>query len=77
MLIEILGPGCPKCERLAAAAREAVAGLGVDVQVVKVKDISQITARGVLMTPALVVDGNVKSSGRVLSAAQIRELLGA
>jgi len=75
MLIEILGPGCPKCERLAAAAREAVDGLAVEAEVVKVKDITQIAARGVLLTPALAVDGEVKSSGRVLTPAQIRALL--
>jgi len=75
MLIEVLGPGCAKCEKLAAAAQEAVAGLGLDAEVVKVKDITQITARGVLMTPALAIDGEVKSSGRVLTVAQIRELL--
>jgi len=75
MLIEVLGIGCPKCEKLAAAAREAVAGLGIDAEVVKVKDISEITARGVLMTPALAVDGDIKSSGKVLSADEIRELI--
>jgi len=75
MLIEVLGPGCPKCERLAAAATDAVAGLDVDADVVKVTDILQITARGVLLTPALVVDGEVRSSGKVLTAAQIRALI--
>ncbi|MHC4957738.1 MAG: thioredoxin family protein [Planctomycetota bacterium] len=75
MLIEILGPGCPKCEKLAAAAQEAVAELALDAEVVEVKSITEITARGVLMTPAIVVDGEVKSSGRVLTAPQIRELI--
>jgi len=73
MLIEILGPGCAKCEKLAAAAEEAAAGL--DAQVVKVKDILKITERGVLFTPAIAIDGEVKSTGKVLTVAQIRELI--
>ncbi|MHC4410079.1 MAG: thioredoxin family protein [Planctomycetota bacterium] len=73
MLIEILGPGCAKCEKLAAAAEEAAAGL--DAQVVKVKDILKITERGVLFTPAIAIDGEVKSTGKVLTVEQIRELL--
>ncbi|MHC4550769.1 MAG: thioredoxin family protein [Planctomycetota bacterium] len=75
MKIEILGPGCFKCETLAANARAAVDDLALDAEVCKVKDINEITARGVVMTPALVVDGEVKACGKVLSAAQIRELL--
>ena len=77
MLIEILGTGCPKCAKLADAAQEAADGLGLDAQVVKVTDIMEITGRGVLMTPAVAVDGEVKSSGKVLSVDQLRELLGA
>ncbi|MHC4452613.1 MAG: thioredoxin family protein [Planctomycetota bacterium] len=73
MLIEILGPGCAKCEKLAAAAEQAAAGL--DAQVVKVKDILKITERGVLFTPAIAIDGEVKSTGKVLTVAQIRELI--
>ncbi|MHC4732507.1 MAG: thioredoxin family protein [Planctomycetota bacterium] len=76
MRIEILGPGCPKCDKLAEATRQAVAGLDVEAEVLKVTDIVEIANRGVLMTPALVVDGQVKSSGKVLTPAQIRDLLG-
>ena len=75
MIIEILGPGCTKCETLLANAKQAVDSLGLDAEIVKVTDITQITARGVLMTPALVVDGEVKSSGRVLAPERICELL--
>ncbi|MHC4134895.1 MAG: thioredoxin family protein [Planctomycetota bacterium] len=75
MRIEILGPGCPKCDKLAEATRQAVAGLDVEAEVLKVTDIVEIANRGVLMTPALVVDGQVKSSGKVLTPAQIRDLL--
>ena len=75
MLIEILGAGCAKCEKLAAHAREAAEGLGLDVEVKKITDITEITARGVLMTPALVIDGELKSSGKLLSPEKIRALI--
>ena len=75
MRIEILGPGCANCDRLAENTKQAVAGLGIEAEVVHVTDITEITNRGVLMTPALVVDGEVRSSGRVLNPAQIRDLL--
>jgi len=75
MRIEILGPGCANCDKLAEATRQAVADLGVEAEVTKVTNIVEITNRGVLMTPALVVDGQVKSSGKVLTPAQIRELI--
>ena len=71
----ILGPGCPKCQRLAANAEQAAKDLGLEYELIKVTDIQQITALGVAMTPALVVDGNVKSSGRLLPADEIKKLL--
>ena len=75
MKIEVLGPGCPRCTALAAAAEAAVTKLGVDATVDKVTDINEITARGVMMTPALIVDGEVKVSGRVPSPQEIEEWL--
>ncbi len=75
MRIEILGMGCPKCKRLTAAAEEAVRTAGVEAEVVKVEDVNEITKYGVLMTPALVIDGEVRSAGKVLSPAQIVELI--
>lgn len=73
--IEILGTGCPKCKSLEKSAREAVAHLGIDAEITKVDKMNDIVARGVMMTPALAIDGEVKSSGRVLSAAEVEELL--
>ena len=73
--IEILGTGCAKCKALDAATREAVAQLGMDAEVCKVERIEQIVERGVMVTPALSVDGVVKSSGRVLSVEDIKKLL--
>ena len=74
--IEILGTGCPKCNALEQSAREAVANLGLDAEVTKIARMDDIVARGVLMTPAIAIDGEVKSSGRVLSAAEVDKLLG-
>ena len=59
MQIEILGPGCVNCETLAANAKQAVEALGLEADVTKITDIAQITARGVVVTPALAVDGQV------------------
>ncbi len=73
--IEILGTGCPKCKSLEASAREAVERLGIDAEITKVDKIDDIVARGVMMTPAIAIDGVVKSSGRVLSAAAVEKLL--
>ena len=61
--IEILGMGCPKCNQLEDRAKEAVKELGIKAEVIKVKDIKAITDYGVMITPALVVDGVVKVAG--------------
>jgi small redox-active disulfide protein 2 len=73
--IKILGPGCTKCRTLAANAEAAVRELGLDCGVEKVTDINAITSYNVMMTPALVVDDAVKSSGKVLSVKQIKDVL--
>jgi len=73
--IEVLGPGCKRCEALAKNARQAVAELGLAAQVDKVADINVMMRYGVMMTPALVVDGVVKSVGKVPSAEGIKALL--
>lgn len=71
MKIQILGSGCPKCRLLEQHAREAVAELGINVEIEKVADIDEIMAMGVMMTPALAFDGDVKSVGKVLTTDQI------
>ena len=73
--IEILGMGWAKCNQLAERAKQAVKELGIDAEVIKVQDIKTITNYGVLMTPALVVDGVVKVSGKVLKVEEIRTLI--
>ncbi len=71
MLIEILGTGCPRCRQLTKNAEEAVKAAGLDAMVVKVEDIKAISSRGVLMTPALAIDGKVVASGKILTPEQI------
>jgi small redox-active disulfide protein 2 len=73
--IKILGPGCMKCKQLAENAKVAVEQLGVEYELDKVTEISEIMQHGVMMTPGLVVDGEVKSSGKVLSVEQIKAML--
>jgi len=71
MKIEILGTGCPKCKRATANAEKAVKELGVDAEIVKVDKIDDIMNYGVMMTPALAIDGEVKIAGKIPSPKQI------
>lgn len=75
-LIQVLGTGCPKCEKLRKNAEEAVKQSGVEAVVEKITDIGVITGFGVMMTPALAIDGEVKVVGKVPSADEIKKLLG-
>ena len=74
-IIEVLGTGCKRCAQLEAAAREAVEEMGSDYKVVKVEDVQTIANYRVTSTPALVVDGVVKSTGRVLKPEDIQKLI--
>ena len=73
--IKILGSGCAKCVKLAENAEAAAKELGLDYSVEKVTDQNAIIDAGVLMTPALMVEGEVRSSGKILSAEQIKSFL--
>ena len=75
MKIEILGMGCPKCKQLAANAAAAIKELSISAAVDKVEDIGKIVEYGVMMTPALAIDGKVVSSGKVLSKDEIKRLI--
>lgn len=74
--IQILGPGCAKCRQLTAVAEQAAQELGLDYQLEKVTDVLRYADFGVMFTPALVVDGVVKLSGKVPSLDEARKLLG-
>ena len=72
MEIKVLGPGCPKCQQTERNVQEAVSELGVDAQVEKVKDTMEIAKHGVFGTPAVVVDGEVKSVGKIPSKNEVK-----
>ena len=74
-LLQVLGPGCPKCKKLAENAEAAAKALGLDYQLEKVTEISKIMAFGVMMTPALAVDGEVKVVGKVPTVEEIQAML--
>jgi len=73
--IQILGTGCPKCKKLSKNAEAAVKELGVEYDIEKVTRIKEIMKFGVMMTPALAVDGEVKAVGKVLSQDEIKKIL--
>lgn len=75
MKIEIFGTGCQKCEKLAANAEAAAKKLGIDFELTKITNLSEIMKRGVIMTPGLAIDGTVKLSGKVASESEIESLL--
>lgn len=74
-LVQVMGPGCPKCEKLKKNAEDAVKQSGVEARVEKITDIGVITSFGVMMPPALAVDGEVKVVGRVPSPEEIVKML--
>jgi len=73
--IQILGTGCPKCRKLAEAADQAAKELGIEYELEKVTDLNEIVTFGVMMTPALVVDGEVKVQGKAPSVDEIKKHL--
>jgi small redox-active disulfide protein 2 len=74
MKIEILGTGCPKCTRLFENTKQAVSEANLEAEVLKVQNINEITNFGVMITPALAIDGEVKSTGKLLSPDEIKQL---
>jgi len=75
MRIEILGGGCSKCKATEKIIRQVVEELGKEVEIVKVEDLQEIVNRGVMVTPAVIVNGEVKITGRVASAKEIKKIL--
>lgn len=75
MKVQVLGTSCPKCRKLEERVDSVLSELGLDCEVERVSDIKDIMALGVMMTPALAIDGEVKSMGKLLSVDEIKELL--
>jgi len=75
MEIKILGPGCPKCKVTESQVRRAVEQLGLIVQITKVEDLKEIMSYNILSTPALLINGKVKSVGRVPSLEDIKRFI--
>lgn len=75
MKIKVLGSGCDKCKKLEANVKEAIGALGIDASVEKVEDFKAIMAYGVMQTPALVIDEQVKSIGKLLSVEEVKAYL--
>jgi small redox-active disulfide protein 2 len=77
MLIQVLGPGCVKCKKTAEHVQQAVTESGSDALVEKIEQIDRIMAFGVMITPALVIDGQVRIAGRVPSVEEIKKIIAA
>ncbi len=75
MKIQVLGPGCASCEGLASDVNALVGELGIECEIDKITDINEIVAAGVMLTPALLVDGEVKVAGRRPSLDELKEML--
>jgi len=74
-VVKVLGTGCPKCNQLLAQTEAAVAQLGIECEIEKVTDLLEITSYGVMMTPALLIDGEIKSYGLVPSLDELKTML--
>ena len=75
MKVQIFGTGCPKCRKLEENARKVIDGLGIEAEIEKVQDVKEFAKFGVMMTPALAIDGKVKCSGEVASPDKIKKWL--
>lgn len=75
MIVKVLGVGCSSCKKLEQNVAKAIKLLGVDAEIIKIEDMQEITSLGIMSVPALVVDGNILSTGKVLSVNEIKELL--
>jgi small redox-active disulfide protein 2 len=75
MKLQVLGPGCAKCQTLTTATQKAAQALGLPYEIEKVTNLNRIMALGVMLTPALVVDGKVKASGKVPDVAELKAIL--
>jgi len=77
MKIEIVGPGCPRCIATEKNVKEAVKQLGIQAEISKVTDVAEFAKKGVMFTPGVIVDGQVKISGKIPTVDEIKEVLSA
>ncbi len=75
MKIQVLGIGCPKCKQAEANAREAIKNLGLDAEIEKITDVNEILDFGIMATPGLAIDGDVKFSGKIPTVSEIEQAL--
>lgn len=76
MIIQVMGPGCAKCNQVAENAAAAADELNVDYEIVKISDFNEMMKFGVMMTPALAIDGEVKTVGKVPTIEEIKAMIG-
>jgi small redox-active disulfide protein 2 len=75
MKIEIFGPGCARCKQTERNVREALSASGIEAEIIKVEDVRQYAARGVVFTPAVAIDGELKCTGRIPKSEEVQEWL--
>lgn len=75
MEIKVLGPGCPKCHALEKTVREVLAETGIDAEINKITGIKEIAAHGIMLTPGLIINGKIKSTGKVLSKSEVQKFI--
>jgi len=75
MKIEVVGPGCPRCKATEKNVNEALKQLGIDAEVAHIYDMNEMTKRGVMFTPAVIVDGQIKTSGKIPTVDEIKKIL--
>jgi len=76
MIFQVMGPGCAKCNQVAENAAAAAEALGIEYEIVKISDFNEMMKFGVMMTPALAIDGDVKAVGKVPTTDEIKAMLG-
>ena len=75
MRIEVIGPGCSRCVTTEKNVKEAVKQLGIQAEVVKITDIAEFSKKGIIFTPGVIVDGQVKVSGRIPTVDELKKIL--
>lgn len=75
MEIKVLGPGCPKCHALEKTVQEVISETGISAEVKKITDIKQIASHGIMLTPGLVINGKIKSTGKALNKNEVRKYI--